>query len=289
MTKSRIKIISIVLLITLIIVINSSRNVTADIEPDIIGSVGLQTTDEINTYLAHVNVSIELFDNVARCKGNYTLNNPSEINESFSLIFDPGNKPNNITISIGNDSTNYTEKIIDEFNNSLDKRDVVTFSVEIESNNSLSILIEWEMVTIREWSHIIFLGIPIGKRDHISWDTSYLIIGMRSWNRPIESVDLIINIKTTQFEDYELKFRYNDDYRNQGNLMPTNISKNELDYNRIYFHFEDFSEGSLLITINGERVDETTWHPFSIGILIIAIVLFLVMLKILKNKSIINK
>ena len=132
------------ILIFLIIITNSTTCVKADIAPEITEAGGLQVNETINTYLKKVNVTIELYDDIAKCKALYALENPSNSNETFDILFDPSKKPINKTVIIDNNSINYSEKNVEEFYSSYDRRDVIVFPIKIQSNSKLIIQIYCE-------------------------------------------------------------------------------------------------------------------------------------------------
>ena len=109
---------------------------------------------------------------------------------------------------------------------------VEIFPFQIDGLSSKEIDIRWECSSYG-W-----------REDNKIWESGYLIICTRAWDRAIDSVDITFNVRCDEFKNYE------------ANYSPSSESLNEKGYPVISFHYDDFNEPEQMIVITGDEKND---------------------------------
>lgn len=237
-------------------------SVMADIAPVPNSGSSIGMTQTISSYLGVVNVTLTVYSEITEGHGIFIVRNPSNESENLNLYFDPGNAAKDVRVEING-------FVISTLNDTVNNKLVTKFNTTVNINDSSTISIDWKVPSKVSYSVSLF------KTKITKWQVGYLIIGKGSWQRSIESVSIIFDMKTKEFEKYH------------ANIQPTEESVNQQGFPVLKYQYNNFSNDELFIMIGGDSISDYTNFMIICGVTvgIIVIVVALVGTIMWKNKK----
>ena len=153
---------------------------------------GVASEGAHQTYLKNVYVFLDVEDTNGTGVGYFTIHNPSDVPEEFTICFDPGHERTGAYVTVDGKSVDTYEDRITTLRN--ETYHGICFDNTFGPSSTSNITIRWGF-SILEYKIRSDNNITV---NHLA---KYKIIGYAGWNHSIETVDVTFRINSDHFND----------------------------------------------------------------------------------------